>query len=42
MTGRVHASVTGGSPKIRYYVSASYYTEGGMFNVADNDLTMPR
>lgn len=37
MTGRVHASVTGGSPKIRYYVSASYYTEGGMFNVADND-----
>ena len=24
MTGRVHASVTGGSPKIRYYVSASY------------------
>ena len=37
MTGRVHASVTGGSPKIRYYVSASYYTEGGMFNVADNE-----
>jgi len=37
LTGRVHASVTGGSPKIRYYVSASYYTEGGMFNVADND-----
>lgn len=37
MTGRIHASVTGGSPKIRYYVSSSYYTEGGMFNVANND-----
>ena len=36
MTGRVHMSVTGGSPKIRYYVGTSYYTEGGMFNVADN------
>lgn len=36
-TGRVQASVTGGSPKIRYYVSGSYYTEGGIFNVAKND-----
>lgn len=36
-TGRVQASVTGGSPKIRYYVSTSYYTEGGIFNVASND-----
>lgn len=37
MTGRVNISVTGGSPKVRYYVGASYYTEGGMFNVADNN-----
>lgn len=36
MTGRVSVSVAGGSPKVRYYVGSSYYTEGGIFNIADN------
>ena len=36
MTGRVNVSVSGGSPKVRYYVGSSYYTEGGIFNIADN------
>ena len=36
MTGRVNVSVAGGSPKVRYYVGSSYYTEGGIFNIADN------
>lgn len=36
MTGHVHVNVTGGSEKVRHYTSASYYTEGGIFNVAEN------
>lgn len=37
MTGRVNVSVTGGTPKVRYYVGGSYYTEGGMFNTTGNN-----
>lgn len=37
MTGRVNVSVTGGTPKVRYYVGGSYYTEGGMFNMSGNN-----
>lgn len=36
MTGRVHANITGGSEKIRHYTSVGWYTEGGIFNVADD------
>lgn len=35
-TGKFNVSVTGGSKAVRYYVGGSYYTEGGIFNVADN------
>ncbi|WP_050700929.1 TonB-dependent receptor [Dysgonomonas sp. BGC7] len=34
---RVNVNVTGGSPKVRYYVGGSYYTEGSIFNVGDTD-----
>lgn len=37
MTGRVNLSATGGTKTVRYYVGGSYYTEGGMFNMADNN-----
>ncbi len=37
MTGRVNLSATGGTKSVRYYVGGSYYTEGGMFNMADNN-----
>lgn len=36
-TSRVNVNVTGGTRSIRYYVGGSYYHEGGIFNVADND-----
>jgi TonB-linked SusC/RagA family outer membrane protein len=36
-TGRINVNVTGGSSKVRYYVGGSYYSEGGIFNVAKND-----
>jgi len=36
-TGRINVNVTGGSDKVRYFVGGSYYKEGGIFNVADND-----
>lgn len=36
-TGRINASVTGGTKQVRYYVATSYYTEGGIFNMADKD-----
>jgi len=32
---RVNINVTGGSPKVRYYIGGSYYTEGSIFNVAN-------
>lgn len=34
-TGRVNANVSGGSPKVRYYIGTSWYTEEGIFNVTD-------
>jgi len=34
---RINVNVTGGSRRVRYYVGGSYYNEGGIFNVADND-----
>lgn len=34
-TMRANISVTGGSPKVRYYVGGSYYTEGSIMNIAD-------
>lgn len=37
MTGRVNVSASGGNKNVRYYVGGSYYTEGGMFNMADNN-----
>lgn len=37
MTGRVNLSVTGGTKTVRYYVGGAYYTEGGMFNMADDN-----
>ena len=36
-TTRVNVNVTGGTRSIRYYVGGSFYREGGIFNVADND-----
>ena len=36
MTGNVKVDVTGGSDRVRYYTSATYYTEGGIFNMANN------
>ncbi len=35
-TGKVNASVSGGTKALRYYAGGSYYTEGGIFNVAEN------
>ena len=35
-TGRVNMNVTGGTKAVRYYAGGSYYTEGGIFNVAEN------
>lgn len=32
---RSNVSVTGGSPKVRYYVGGSYYSEGSIMNMAD-------
>ncbi len=37
MTGRINVSATGGGKSVRYYVGGSYYTEGGIFNMANND-----
>ncbi len=34
--GKINVNVTGGSKRVRYYVGGSYYTEGGIFNIADN------
>lgn len=34
-TGKINVNVTGGSKAVRYYAGGSYYTEGGIFNVAD-------
>ena len=36
-TTRVNINVTGGSPKIRYYVGGSFYSEGSVFNISDKD-----
>lgn len=36
-TARINVNVTGGTKSVRYYVGASYYNEGGIFNVADNE-----
>ncbi len=36
MTGRINVSATGGGKSVRYYIGGSYYTEGGIFNMADN------
>lgn len=35
-TGKINVNVSGGSKTVRYFVGGSYYTEGGIFNVADN------
>ena len=32
---RANINVTGGSPKVRYYVGGSFYTEGSIMNVVD-------
>jgi TonB-linked SusC/RagA family outer membrane protein len=32
---RANVNVTGGSPNVRYYVGGSFYSEGGIFNIAD-------
>lgn len=32
---RANVNVTGGSPKVRYYVGGSFYSEGGILNIAD-------
>lgn len=34
-TGKINVNVSGGSKAVRYFVGGSYYTEGGIFNVAD-------
>lgn len=36
-TDKINISVTGGTRSVRYYAGGSYYHEGGIFNVADND-----
>lgn len=36
-TTRVNINVTGGSPKIRYYVGGSFYSEGSVLNISDKD-----
>ena len=36
-TVRANVSVTGGTRNVRYYVGGSFYREGGIFNVANND-----
>lgn len=35
-TTKINVNVSGGSKKVRYYVGGSYYSEGGIFNVAQN------
>lgn len=34
---RVNLNVTGGSPKVRYYVGGSFYSESSILNTANND-----
>lgn len=36
-TGRVNVNVNGGNKTVRYYTAASYYTEGGIFNMVKTD-----
>jgi TonB-linked SusC/RagA family outer membrane protein len=34
-TVRANVNVAGGNPKVRYYVGGSFYSEGGILNIAD-------
>jgi TonB-linked SusC/RagA family outer membrane protein len=34
-TVRANVNVSGGNPKVRYYVGGSFYSEGGILNIAD-------
>ena len=41
-TGRVNVNVSGGTRRVRYFVGGTYYTEGGIFNVARNQDYNPQ
>jgi len=41
-TGKFNVNVSGGGRRIRYFVAGSYYTEGGIFNVTENEDYNPQ